>query len=748
MSSSVRQLNKASKKSNLESNSASNTPPANATHGSPGVARKANAWNRAPQTFPNNPPPSASPRLSPPVPQGVPGAFPPLAQPGFNGSKASSQDEMLRDVAPLMGSVIMFTTRTGQRHQGTLVSTTQDADNSGVQLKDVKDLLNPTAPLKDNVFIRTKDVEGWSPVSKPNGSSTSFRIDNDISSNAPRRERDLEVWEPPASSSATQNLQGDDATFGAPATTGGAKNWDQFAANEQMFGVTTSFDEELYTTKLDRSGPDFKERERKAQQLANEIMSSTTSNPHIAEERNLVDDSGMNEEDKYGAVVRSANAYVPPGARKGNVVGPTSNHSQATPPIPEVPKVSINGVESSDTTPLPKNASRASTNPSQGPNGLVDNFREFVSNEKERLTQKRHALRKTEMDKVTSELVKFSQVFKLNRPIPEDLVTILAKDEDKQKAIREKASADAGASSARTIGSTVTTTSPNAQKTKASISPSSTVLSSKAVSPTSSKPSEEAATKKEGTSKSPAKPTIKMEIQPIPPFNPSKARGSSVASTSVSPPNQTGTPASPTVSTAAAATKLNINASSFKPNPNANSFKPSQPISTPGSSSSQSPKTKTTEPPAPPNPFFGTKPVKKSSSVHVKDDFNPFKFGKVAEASSIISTWPFSGKRYMSLFPPVTHQPPPGHMTPPGPPPLPTFEEDPSQGPNSRQYLYTYAPYPYPGQVRDLSNRCIYHTLSPCSAPTNDAGRTTTARWIHAWSLHAGCPIPAKYATA
>ena len=54
----------------------------------------------------------------------------------------------------------MFTTRTGQRHQGTLVSTTQDADNSGVQLKDVKDLLNPTAPLKDNVFIRTKDVEG------------------------------------------------------------------------------------------------------------------------------------------------------------------------------------------------------------------------------------------------------------------------------------------------------------------------------------------------------------------------------------------------------------------------------------------------------------------------------------------------------------------------------------------------------------------------------------------------------------
>lgn len=39
-----------------------------------------------------------------------------------------------------------------------------------------------------------------------------------------------------------------------------------------MFGVTTSFDEDVYTTKLDRNAPDFKERERKAQKLANEII--------------------------------------------------------------------------------------------------------------------------------------------------------------------------------------------------------------------------------------------------------------------------------------------------------------------------------------------------------------------------------------------------------------------------------------------------------------------------------------------
>ena len=29
--------------------------------------------------------------------------------------------------------------------------------------------------------------------------------------------------------------------------------WDQFAANEKLFGVRTSFDENLYTTRLDKA---------------------------------------------------------------------------------------------------------------------------------------------------------------------------------------------------------------------------------------------------------------------------------------------------------------------------------------------------------------------------------------------------------------------------------------------------------------------------------------------------------------
>lgn len=78
------------------------------------------------------------------------------------------------------------------------------------------------------------------------------------------------------------------------------KPWDQFEANEKLFGTRTDFDEEIYTTKLDRSGKDFKERERKAEALAREIMASSSANLHVQEERGIpiVDDSGMDEEDK------------------------------------------------------------------------------------------------------------------------------------------------------------------------------------------------------------------------------------------------------------------------------------------------------------------------------------------------------------------------------------------------------------------------------------------------------------------
>lgn len=99
-----------------------------------------------------------------------------------------------------------------------------------------------------------------------------FRTDTDISSKGKGgRERTLQAWQPGADGATPPPGQfGDDVTFGA--ATGGNNSWDQFAVNEKLFGVKTNFDEDVYTTKLDRSAADFKERERKAQKIANEII--------------------------------------------------------------------------------------------------------------------------------------------------------------------------------------------------------------------------------------------------------------------------------------------------------------------------------------------------------------------------------------------------------------------------------------------------------------------------------------------
>ena len=46
--------------------------------------------------------------------------------------------------------------------------------------------------------------------------------------------------------------------------------------------METTFDEELYTTKLVR-GPQLREREREAQRIAREIVGQQTRNVHLAE---------------------------------------------------------------------------------------------------------------------------------------------------------------------------------------------------------------------------------------------------------------------------------------------------------------------------------------------------------------------------------------------------------------------------------------------------------------------------------
>ncbi|KAF9617427.1 hypothetical protein IFM89_036388 [Coptis chinensis] len=83
------------------------------------------------------------------------------------------------------------------------------------------------------------------------------------------------------------------------------RQWDQFETNAALFGVKSTFDEELYTTKLER-GPQMRELEREAFRIAKEIEGEETRDLHMAEERGLdfAEDFDIDEETRFSSVFR------------------------------------------------------------------------------------------------------------------------------------------------------------------------------------------------------------------------------------------------------------------------------------------------------------------------------------------------------------------------------------------------------------------------------------------------------------
>jgi hypothetical protein len=68
--------------------------------------------------------------------------------------------------------------------------------------------------------------------------------------------------------------------------------------------LKSDFKEEIYTTKLDRNTKDYKQREKEAARIAQEILKASSSNVHLAEERGEIIE--VDEETLYGAVIRDS----------------------------------------------------------------------------------------------------------------------------------------------------------------------------------------------------------------------------------------------------------------------------------------------------------------------------------------------------------------------------------------------------------------------------------------------------------
>lgn len=106
------------------------------------------------------------------------------------------------------------------------------------------------------------------------------------------RERTLQKWEPSSDASANLSLESSNQS----------STWDQFATNERLFGVKSDYDENLYTTTIDRSHPQYAERAALAERKAREIEGSSALNAHVREERSqnvATGDKNVDEEDLY-----------------------------------------------------------------------------------------------------------------------------------------------------------------------------------------------------------------------------------------------------------------------------------------------------------------------------------------------------------------------------------------------------------------------------------------------------------------
>ncbi|KAK0554064.1 poly(A)-binding protein binding protein [Tilletia horrida] len=719
-------------------------------------------------------------------PQSPNSAFPSLGGSVAENTQAKMHERIVFLLASLVGTMVIVTARGGIKYVGLLSAASTEQGELGISLASAQQML-PAASAdaapelgapKGAMIVLGRDLDEIEAFDVKIGDSSkegarqaaerdSFRTDTDISKtqfDALGGGRVLQKWSDDpgmdvaeAARAASMGLNGSTSNrnlaFGGLEDTsskasGGA--WDQFAVNERHFGVKSNYDEDIYTTKLDRSGKDFKERERNAERIAKEILNASTNNPHMAEERNqIVNSAGTaDEEAKYGAVLRGPNAYVPPAARRaggGGALNPaqkvpggsasTSPSAGAGAPVaaaapakPALPKsggaaapaaAGASGaaaaaasagikpptvvLQSGSNDATPELASKK-----VAPGDVSKEFSKFVSSERERMHAKRKEVQKKEMQNELLALKLWHGNFQLKTPIPENLdsplrnknkanVSEKPRDPNLQKSLSPNAThADATRAAGHALNPLIATT---AESSGQRLPPF-----NRNVGGASSSSGLHALSR-------PAAP--KISIAKIPPFDPErfKARqaelkkggaSAAAASTSASASGSAAAAAKPAVAPSAAtaaaaaagAAKVEPPAAAAKLSAKASAFKPFNPNATaftPGAPGKkvETPAAATTAPAAPANPFFGTRILKKPAShapLHVREEFNPFKVSKVPEAVSISPEWRFTGKNYRQLFTAV-------------PPPTPAAVPLPANADESFTAVHPQPPVPQPGMM-------------------------------------------------
>lgn len=132
----------------------------------------------------------------------------------------------------------------------------------------------------------TTHLRGWM-LMIISGANAGFRTDTDISGNLAVRERPLQKWEPSTDNDVCISL---DFT---------GESWDQFQANEEKFGLKSDYNENIYTTTIDKSNPLYRQREEEAERIAHEIEGASGDNSMAKEaEAFVIEGDGRDEEER------------------------------------------------------------------------------------------------------------------------------------------------------------------------------------------------------------------------------------------------------------------------------------------------------------------------------------------------------------------------------------------------------------------------------------------------------------------
>ncbi|ORY64333.1 uncharacterized protein BCR38DRAFT_485491 [Pseudomassariella vexata] len=268
-----------------------------------------------------------------------------LAQPTQSSLTGQNKHEGLENLAE--GQRVRITLINGAEFEGILSTSTSSSCHLRMvqQNKHTADATNGShkSELLPNMSFRKKDMSETRAmtVKAQNGTPAAFRTDSAISSGGPGAGlRKLQPWKPDSNDNFDGSLESSN-------TTG---TWDQFAANEAKFGIKSDYNENYYTTAIDKNHPQYRERVAAAERKEREILHSAAATNHVSEERKMDyaggDDGGDDEEDKYSGVKRQQdfpplpdnrqNKYTPPARRapaaisavKGGPVDPAIISSQ------------------------------------------------------------------------------------------------------------------------------------------------------------------------------------------------------------------------------------------------------------------------------------------------------------------------------------------------------------------------------------------------------------------------------------